>query len=67
MDENSTNWAICFTVQKNPALSTYLRCSNLSSSYPAEPYGFIVSAGTCAYSLNLHGQEIKAMLGSFRP
>ena len=39
----------------------------LSSSYPAEPYGFIVSAGTCAYSLNLHGQEIKAMLGSFRP
>ncbi len=39
----------------------------LSGSYPEKPCGFIVSAGTCAHSLDLHWQDIEAMLGSFRP
>ena len=39
----------------------------LSGSYPANPNGFIVSAGTCAHSLDLYGQDIEAMLSSFRP
>ena len=39
----------------------------LSGSYPAKPYGFIVSAGACAHSLDIHGHDIEAMLRSFRP
>ena len=55
------------TLQKNTCVEHVSEVLDLSDSYPAKPYGFIVSAGSCGHSLDLHGEDIKAMLGSFRP